>query len=105
DHLARDHADLASPQLFRLVLTQQRHDVLEQDDVGTELAEQQCLMHRAGTGGKHTDGLVADLPAVAVRAVQDVPPPSGPETGQIREFVHQPTGYEHPTSTEAAPVR
>ena len=40
-----------------------------------------------GMRAEHAEGLVADLPAVAVRAVQQVPAPSLPDAGDVGELV------------------
>jgi len=62
------------------------------------LAEQQSLVHAERGGAQHPDQLVADLPAVTVRAVQDIaaPPPAQPrDIGQLIDYPgrdQQPSG-------------
>ena len=51
-------------------------DVPEDHDVVRELPEEQGLVHRARRRGQDADRPVAHLPAVAVRAVQDVAAPA-----------------------------
>jgi hypothetical protein len=68
-------------QLGGLLVGRRRRGVGEEGDVGAPLAEQQRLVHRPRTGGQHPDGLVADLPAVAVGAVQVDELVGAPPTG------------------------
>ena len=56
----------------------------EEHDVGAQLPEQQRLVHRHRAGGQHADRLVADLPAVAVRAVHDVAAPALAQSRDVR---------------------
>ena len=61
----------------------QRVGVGEEDHVVGPLAEQERMLDRAGLGAQDGDRLVADLPAVAVRAVQQVPAPPLVGTGDV----------------------
>ncbi len=54
-----------------------------------ELPEHERLMRGHRTGHQHADPLVADLPAMAVGAVQHVVAPPGGETGDLGEHVTQ----------------
>ena len=45
------------------------------------------MQHRAGLGAENAEGLVADLPAVAVRAVQEIPAPTLADAGDVRQLV------------------
>ena len=60
------------------------HRVDEERDVVTQLPEQQRLVDTEGARAEDADALPADLPPVAVGAVQhESPQPQSPATGQI----------------------
>ena len=54
----------------------ERVGVREEDDVVRPLAEQMRVVDGAGAGADDADRLVADLPAVAVGAVEEVSAPA-----------------------------
>jgi hypothetical protein len=49
---------------------------------------------------QHAERLVADLVAMAVRAVQQVPSPSLPDAGKVRQLVAQSGGHQDPAGTQ-----
>lgn len=55
-------------------------------------------------GGEDTDGFVADLPAVAVRAVHHAVPPVFGEPGHVRQNVGEAGGHEDAAGGDAAAV-
>ena len=69
-------------------------------DVGGPLPEQQRLVHRHRAARQHADGPVADLPAVAVRAVQHVAAPPLPQPRHVRELVDQAGGHQQPAGPQ-----
>ena len=66
----------------------------EIDDVVGPLSDQLGVEDRRGVGAEYPEGLVADLPAVAVRAVEQVLSPALPDTGDVRELVADPGGND-----------
>jgi hypothetical protein len=78
--------------------------VPEERDVVAQLAEEQRLVHGHGTGGQDADRLVADLPPVAVRAVQDVAAPALGHARQVGQLVDQPGGHQQPAGRHLTPV-
>ena len=66
----------------------------EEDDVVGPLPHEQRVLDRAGLRAQDAEGLVADLPAVAVRAVQQVPAPPLADAGDIGQLVAHPGGDE-----------
>ena len=61
-----------------------------------ELLEQQSLVDGGRPGGQDADALVADFPAVAVRAVQHVDPPPGGQPRHVGQHVAQAGGDQQP---------
>ncbi len=59
----------------------------EEDDVVRPLPEQLCVVDGAGTGPEHADRLIANLPAVAVRAVEEVSTPALAGAGDVGQLV------------------
>ena len=76
-------------------------------DVVRPLTHEQCVLDRAGHGAENTEGLVADLPPVAVRAVQEIPPPPLADAGDLGQLVaktgrdQDPPGLQHAATGEA----
>ena len=58
----------------------------------------------AGQGAQHAERLVADLPAVAVRAVQEVPAPPLADAGDVGQLVAD-TGRDQDPPRASAPGR
>jgi hypothetical protein len=56
-------------------------------------------VERHRRGGQHADDLIADLPAVAVGAVHDVPAPPVGEAVDHGELIDEPRGDHEPTVT------
>jgi hypothetical protein len=56
----------------------------EEDHVVGPLSHQLGVVYRAGMGAQDPDRLVADLPPVAVGAVQEIPSPPLSNPGDIR---------------------
>jgi hypothetical protein len=69
-----------------------------------ELPEQLRLVHGQRAGGEHADALVAHLPAVAVRAVQDVAAPALRQALDGGQLVDEPGGDEQPPGVRAGAV-
>ena len=68
------------------------------------LPPQQRLVHRHRPGGQDADPPVADLPAVAVRAVQHVAAPALGQAGHVGQLVDEPGGHQQPPRPHAAAV-
>jgi hypothetical protein len=96
--------DPARGQPLRLLVGGPGRGVQEQGDVGAPLPEQQRLVRGPRARGEDTDRLVADLPPVAVRAVQHVAPPALPDPRNVRQLVDQPRGDEQPPGADRAAV-
>ena len=103
-HDAGDDPDVTSGQLLGLLVGQVRCGVGEQRDVRRPLPKQQGLVHGPRSGAEHADGLVPDLPPVAVRAVQHVAAPLLPYTGNVGQLVDQPGGHQQPPRGDEAAV-
>ena len=95
DDLALHDRDRACGQLFAL-LRGQRGGVRKQRHLIAQLPEQQRLMRRHRPGGQHADAPVADLPAVAVRAVHHVAAPVLRQPGHLGQFVDEPGRHQQP---------
>ncbi len=91
-------------ELLVLLVGQRRPGVLENRHVRTDLAEQQRLVHGHRARREHADAPVADLPAVAVEAVQHIGSPPLGEARDVGQLVaqagrHQDTaGGDHPVA-------
>jgi hypothetical protein len=77
--------------------------VREQDDVGRPLAHQLRVLDRLRRTPEHAERLVADLVAMAVRAVEQVPSPSLADAGNVGQLVAQPGGYQDPARMQDEP--
>jgi len=99
DHNARNNRNANGCKTFLLLRCQWRPYVLQQSDLGAELAEHQRLMDRERPGGQNPDVLVADFPAVAVRAVQHVDTPTLGQAGDVGELVAGTCRDEDPART------
>ena len=71
--------------------------VREEGDVVRPLAQEVHMLDRARVGAEHADRLVADFPAVAVRAVEEVAAPALTGAGDVRKLVDG-TGCEQDAS-------
>ena len=72
----------------------------EIDDVVGPLAHQLGVEDRRRDGAEHPERLVTHLPAVAVRAVEQVSSPALPDTGDVREFIADPRGHHDAAARE-----
>ena len=61
--------------------------VREEHDVIGPLPDELGVHHRTGVGAEHPERLIADLPAVAVRAVQEIAAPAFAHTGDGGQVV------------------
>ncbi len=95
-HLAAHDPHTSRVQLTAL-LAGQAVRVGEEEDVVRPLAYEQGVLHRAGQGAQHPEGLVAHLPPVAVRAVEEIPTPALVHPGDVRELIGHACGEEHPS--------
>ena len=77
-----DHADVARRELLSFLGGRWR-GVAEVGDVVAQLAEQQCLMHRAWSGDEDADALVAYFPTVAIGAMKHIVPPPLTDSGHV----------------------
>ncbi len=68
----------------------------EEGEAGAPLPPQLGLVQGRRSGGQHADRRVAHLPAVAVRAVQDVAAPPFRKAGNPGQFVAQAGGHQQP---------
>ena len=93
-HTAVDHGDAACGELLVLLAGGFVRVVQEQRHVLGPLPPHQRLVHRRRTAGEDADRLVSDLPAVAVRAVQDVASPSLGHPGDVGEHVDEAGGHQ-----------
>ena len=100
DHEPRDltvhDLDAASLQLLERVDAQVER-VGEEDNVVRPLTNQQRVLDGVGPRAQHPDGLVADLPAVAIRAVQQVAAPSLANARDVRQLVADPGREQDPS--------
>jgi hypothetical protein len=92
-------------ELLLLLVGEGRHIMGEQHDVGAQLTKQQGLVHRPRPGAEDADWLVADLPAVAVGAVQHRRPPALGQARKLGQLVGQSGGDQQPPSCDVTPVR
>jgi hypothetical protein len=92
---AVDDADATGDQVLAL-LGADGVGVWEQGDVGRPLPHQQRVLDSLRRTPQHAEGLVADLIAMAVRAVEQVSSPSLPDAGKVRQLVAQPCGHQDP---------
>lgn len=76
--LAVDHRDAACCELLGFVVGGLRPGVEEQGQIGRQLPEEQSLVYGEWAAPEDTYCLIADLPAVAVWAVQEVTAPALP---------------------------
>ena len=76
----------------------------EEDDVVGPLPNDLRVFHRIGGRAEHGEALVADLVAVAVRAVQHVARPSVGEAGDVGEFVAEAAGHQEPAGGDPLPI-
>ena len=79
-------------------------DGREQDDVVGPLTDDLRVADRVRAVPEHAELLVAHLPAVAVRAVQDVAGPALGEPGNVGQLVAQAGGHEQPAGRDPLPV-
>jgi len=84
-----DDGNTQRVQLLALLVGQRRSGVLEKAHVRAELVEQQRLVHGHRAGREHADAAVADLPAVAVGAVQYIGAPPLGEARDVGQLVAQ----------------
>ena len=101
-HRAVDHRDAPRGELLGM-LVGERRALQEVGDVLAQLAEEQRLVHRHRAARQHPDGLVAHLPAVAVRAVQHLAAPPLAQPRHVRQLVgeagrHQEAAGPHPAA-------
>jgi hypothetical protein len=73
----------------------------EHDDVGRPLPDQQGVLDGLRRTPQHPQRLVADLVAMAVRAVEQVPAPSLADAGNIRQLVAQSRGHQDPAGLQS----
>ncbi len=86
---AVDDPHVARLELVAGLALQGGRRVGEEGDVVAELTEQQGLVHAHRPRRDHADAPVPNLPAVAVRAVQDTLPPQFADSGQVGQLVDQ----------------
>jgi hypothetical protein len=90
--------------LFASATVQVPREVLEEGDVPAPLPEKQRLLYSGRFCRKYSYRPVADLPAVAVRAVQHVAAPPLPDTGHLRQLILKAGRDEQSPRTEILPV-
>ena len=88
---ALDHADGAGDKLFAFFVGQAA-GVGEKHDVGRPLPDDERVHDRLRGAAEDADGLVADLVAVAVRAVKQITTPPFAQTFDVGDVVAQPGG-------------
>jgi hypothetical protein len=59
----------------------------EEDDVVGPLAHELCVLDRTGHGAENPEGLVADFPPVAVRAMQEITPPPFADARNLGQLI------------------
>ncbi len=102
-HLPLRHAHAAGGEPGGVVRGRRR-GVGEERDVAAEPAEQEGLVHRHGAAGEDADAAVADLPAVAVGAVEDVAAPPLADAGDVRQPVGEPARHQQAARAGGAAV-
>lgn len=74
------------------------------DDVLGPLADELGVEDGTRVGAEHGEGLIANLPAVAIGTVQEVLSPSLTDAGDVRELVARSGGYEDAAGRELCAV-
>ena len=95
-----DDADGAGDELFALVGGQRSPSVRRGRRRRTTAARSARSGPRPGRSTEDAERLVADLLAVAVRAVQHVAAPALAQAGDVGQLVAQPGGDEHPPGAQ-----
>ncbi len=106
DHEPRDlSADDSDPACRQLVAfgRGQVIGVYEEHHVVGPLPHQKRMLYGAGLRAENPDGLVADLPPVAVRAVQEIPAPPLADPGDLRQHVADTGRDEDPSRLQHVP--
>ena len=102
-HRGVDDADVPGGETPAGVVVQ-RGVAGEVDQVVGQLPEQQRVVDRGRADGQDPDGLVAHLPAVAVRAVHDAVSPVLGETGDLGQHIAQSGGDQQAARLQGAAV-
>jgi hypothetical protein len=103
-HEAVDDRDLAGGERRALVRSEVVR-VHEEGHVVRPLAEKVRVLDGPGPDAEHSDRLVANLPAVAVRAVEEVAAPALPRACELRKLVDGARREQNPAGREAASAR
>lgn len=103
-HGTGDHGNSAGGQLLKFELGWLRCAVDEQGDVGGPLAEQQRLMDGEAAAADHPNVLVADLPAMAERAMRHILAPVLGKSWDVREFIDDAGGDQEPFAAVGAAI-
>ena len=77
----------------------------EEDDVVRPLAKQVRMVDRAGICSDDADRLVANLPAVAVGAVEKVSAPTFSRTRDVRQLIDGARREQEPAAAQGATAR
>jgi hypothetical protein len=93
-HRARHDGDRARREPLRLLSLGCRAVVQQEQHVRAPLPPQLRLVRGPWPGGQHADAPVADLPPVAVRAVQHVTTPPLGQPGHVGQLVDQPGRHQ-----------
>ena len=99
-----DNGDVACGELLEFVVAQHSRIMEQHSYIGAELPKEQRLMHRHRVGRENDDRLVADFPAVAIRAMQHISTPAVGDARHVRQPVDKPSGDEQPPALHGLAV-
>ena len=99
---AVDDADGPGHELLALVRGG-RAGVAEEHDVAGPLPDQERVLDGVRGAAEYAEALVADLVAVAVRAVEQVAAPALADSREVGELVAEPGGDQDPPADMARP--
>ena len=83
----------------------ERIGVGEEDDVVRPLPDQEGVLHCSRIRAEDAERLVANLPAVAVRAVQEIAPPPLADAGDVGQLVAEAGGDQDPPRVQDSAAR
>ncbi len=103
-HLTVDDVHAGGPHDVEIGVVHVDRAVEDNGEPGAELAEQPGGVESHRMGDDLDDAPVADLEAVAERAVDDVAPPAFRKAFNVRELVHQTGGDKNATSDDGVAI-
>ena len=83
----------------------ERIGVGEEDDVRRPLTDQEGVLHCSRIRAEDSERLIANLPAVAVRAMQKIAPPPLADARDVRQRVAEAGGDQYPSRVQDSAAR